>query len=88
MTHIYAGILGPLAFLTSLARGFVHGGGAESTLWAAWFGLLAFSAIGYVIGCIAERTVEESVRGRIAAELAAEREAKEAGSENSGKSAP
>ncbi len=72
MAHIYAGILGPLAFLTAVARGVIHGGGAESVLLGAWFGLLAFSAIGYVAGWIAGRVVAESVRGRIANELAAE----------------
>ena len=75
MAHIYAGILGPLAFLTSLARGVIHGNGAESILWAAWWSLLAFSAVGYLVGWFAMRIVAESVEGSIAAELAA----KEAG---------
>ena len=75
MAHVYAGILGPLAFLTSLARGIMHGGGTESVLWTAWCSLLAFAAAGYVIGWVAGKTVEESVRGRISAELAAEQEA-------------
>ncbi len=75
MAHVYAGILGPLAFLTSLARGVMHGGGTEAVLWTAWCSLLAFAAVGYVIGWVAGKTVEESVRGRISAELAAEQPA-------------
>ncbi len=78
MAQVYAGILGPLAFLTSLARGLTHAGGIDSVLWTAWCSLLAFAAIGYVIGWVAEKTVEESVHGRIAAELAAEEAAETA----------
>ena len=69
---MYAGILGPLAFLTCLARGLIHGGGTETVLLTAWCSLLVFAAIGGVIGWVAERIVEDSVRGRISAELAAE----------------
>jgi hypothetical protein len=72
VAHVYAGILGPLAFLTSLARGFVHGGGTQSVLWTAWWSLLAFAAVGYVVGWVAGKTVEQSVHGRIKAELAAD----------------
>ena len=71
----YAGILGLLAFLTSSARGLLHGGEAESILLAAWLSLLAFAAIGGVIGWVAGRVVEESVRARIKEALAAEEEA-------------
>jgi len=72
VAHVYAGILGPLAFLTSLARGVMHGGGIESVLWTAWCSLLVFSAVGYAIGWVADWIVEDAVRGRISAELAAE----------------
>jgi hypothetical protein len=72
VAHTYAGILGPLAFLTSLARGVIHGGGSESLLWGAWCSLLLFAAVGYLIGWVAGQTVEESVRGRISSKLAAE----------------
>ena len=74
MAHIYAGILGPLAFVTSLARGAIHGGGVEGVLWTAWAGLLAFAAVGYIVGWVAERIVEDSVRGSISARLAADQE--------------
>ena len=74
MAHIYAGILGPLAFLTSLARGAIRGGGVEGVLWTAWAALLLFAVVGYVVGWVAERIVEDSVRGRISARLAADQE--------------
>ena len=70
MARIYCGILGLLSFLTTLARGWIHGGDAESILWTAWLSLLLFSVIGLIIGWIAGRIVEESVNARLAAELA------------------
>jgi len=72
VAHIYAGILGLLAFLTSLARGALHGGSAESILLRAWCCLLAFAVIGLVIGWVADRIVADSVRGTLLAELEAE----------------
>jgi hypothetical protein len=69
VARVYAGILGPLAFLIALARGLLLGGSADSVLWTAWCSLLAFAAAGCVIGWIAQRTIEDSVHGRIAAEL-------------------
>jgi len=67
---VYAGILGPLAFLTTLLRGTLHGGQADAVLFSAWCCLWAFAAVGYVVGWIAERTVADAVAGRVAAELA------------------
>ncbi len=72
MAHLYAGILGLLAFLTCVARGMIHGGAVGSVLGAACLSVLAFGVIGYVIGWLAQWIVEDSVRGRILAELAAE----------------
>ncbi len=77
MAHTYAGILGPLAFMTSVARGVVHGGAAESVLFSAWIALLVFAPVGWLVGWFAERIVADSVSGRIEAELAAERAAAE-----------
>jgi hypothetical protein len=68
VARTYAGILGPLAFLTSLARGAVHAWPTEQTLLVAWTSLLAFAAAGLLIGWIAERIVDEEVRRRITAE--------------------
>ena len=70
MARTYAGILGPLAFLTSLAHGFIHARPNEATLLSAWCSLLLFAAVGYVLGGIAGRTVEQSVQATIEAELA------------------
>lgn len=75
LRQIYAGILGPLAFATSLARGFAHGAAAEPALWSAWGCLVMFAGVGYVIGWIAERTVDQSVQERFKAEMAAVRAA-------------
>jgi hypothetical protein len=67
VARIYAGILGPVAFLTCLVRGVVHAWTVEKALLVAWTSLLAFAALGSVIGWVAERILEEEVRGRIAA---------------------
>ena len=72
MARIYAGILGPLALITSLAHGFIHATDADAMLFSAWCSLLVFAAVGYAIGWIAGRTVEESVSSVIEAELARE----------------
>ena len=74
MARIYCGILGLLSFLTTLIRGWIHGGDSESILRSAWLSLLLFSVIGLVIGWIAGKIVEESVNTRLAAELAAKTE--------------
>lgn len=76
MARSYGGILGLLAFVTVIARGCVHGGGAEPTLFAAWLGLLAAYPLGCVVGMLADWIVLESIRSKLAAEIAA-REAKE-----------
>jgi hypothetical protein len=67
----YAGILGPLAFLAVLARGWKNHGGVETTLLSAWQALLAFAALGLLLGWLAGWIVDDSVRSRVAAELAA-----------------
>jgi hypothetical protein len=71
VARIYAGILGPLAMLTAVARGVFHGEGTETVLWSAWGWLLGLAVVGWAVGWIAERTIEESVISRVAAELAA-----------------
>lgn len=70
MARIYAGVFGPLAFLTCLARGALQGGSADATLWAAWCSLLLFSLAGCVIGWIAGLTIDQSVHAAVAAEMA------------------
>jgi hypothetical protein len=75
VARIYAGILGPLAMLTALARGAIHGDAAETVFLSAWCWLLALAAVGSGIGWIAQRTIEESVSSQVAEELAAEQAA-------------
>jgi len=84
MGRLYAGILGPVAFVTTLARGLIDAVAAEPTLKIATLCLFAFAGIGYVAGQIAELVVGESVRARFQDEL----EAREpAGKEKPGKEA-
>jgi NhaP-type Na+/H+ or K+/H+ antiporter len=66
VARIFAGILGPLAFLTSLAHGMLHARSTETILLDAWCALVGFAALGCVIGWIAGRTVDEEVRRRVA----------------------
>ena len=72
MGRIYAGVLGPLAFLTVVARGLLNGASAQRVLLDAWLFLWIFAAVGYVVGRLAAWVVEDSVRSRLSAELAAQ----------------
>jgi hypothetical protein len=72
--RIYGGILGLLAFQTTLLRGWFHHSDLQSTLWTAWLSMLAFAAVGLIIGRVAGQIVQESVVGRVNAELAAQAE--------------
>jgi hypothetical protein len=65
VARIYAGILGILAFLTSLVHGYVHAQKAETILLSAWASLVAFAVIGSAAGWTARRVVEDVVRERI-----------------------
>lgn len=71
MGRVYAGVLGPIAFLTVLARG-AMAGGFETTLITAVACLFAFGAVGAVVGRLAGWIVDESVRTRFGAELRAQ----------------
>lgn len=68
----YAGILGLIAFLTAVARGWLNAESVEAILLVAWLNLLVFAAAGFVIGQIAGWIVEDSVRAEITAELEAQ----------------
>lgn len=70
MGRTYAGVLGPIAFLTMAARGWKQGGDVEPVLLSAWLALVAFAALGYVVGRVAAWIVEDSVKTRINWELA------------------
>ena len=75
MGRIYAGVLGPVAFLTVLIRGWKDGADSDAALLAAWLGLVVMASVGYVAGRLAQGIVEDSVRTRIAQELAAQENA-------------
>lgn len=75
MGRTYAGILGFLAFQMVIVRGLLRSAGIEAVLWHASLALFAFALLGFVAGELAGWIVEESVRGRIAADAAAQQAA-------------
>jgi hypothetical protein len=74
----YAGMLGLVAFATCLAHGWIHGAGIETSLFRAWICLLVFTLLGWMTGAIAAKVVDEAVRSRVTAELAAREAARSA----------
>ena len=54
-----------------MLRGVLHGAGAESTLTAATINLVLFSAVGLVLGTLAQSTVDEAVRVELEKQIAA-----------------
>ena len=72
MARTYAGMLGLVALVTVLVRALGHGTAVDTALLQAWIGLVLFTPIGFLLGWIADRTVQEAVRGRMATELAAQ----------------
>ncbi len=77
MGRMYAGILGPLAMTLVIGRGLKESSGLEGTLSMATISLILFAGIGFVLGQIAQNTVEESVRTKMERELAQEELARE-----------
>jgi len=71
MGRSYAGVLGLLAFLTEIARGVSRSAGNESTVTTAVAALFVFAAVGFVLGELAGWIVNDAVRSRLAAEIAA-----------------
>ena len=69
MGRTYAGILGPLAMVTMVARTLIHGGGVEVTLKWACLSLVLFAIIGSIVGRWAEQIVVEAARTRLMADL-------------------
>jgi len=69
VARIYAGILGPLAMLTAMLRGVLTGGQIESVMFTAFVSLWVFAVAGYIIGWIAEQTIEQAVHDRITRDL-------------------
>lgn len=70
MARIYAGILGPLALLTTIVHGMLHARQEDAILLTGWANLLVFAVIGAVIGWIAENAIEESVSTAVSRQLA------------------
>lgn len=64
MARLYAGLLGLLAFLTTLVRGMLHGGEPQAVLWSAWCHLLAFALLGALAGWTARWIVEDAMFSR------------------------
>ena len=67
----YAGILGTLAYVIVILRGVLQGYAVEGTIKLSILLLFVFAAIGYVIGKIAESTVEDSIQVQLQRELEA-----------------
>ncbi|MEX2187809.1 MAG: hypothetical protein WD875_13475 [Pirellulales bacterium] len=74
MGRKYAGVLGCLAFATVVLHGAIHHAGVEATIWRAVGMLMGFGVFGFLVGAVAQDVVEESVRARMAQELAARAE--------------
>ena len=58
----FAVLLGSLAMTAVIVRGVRYGGGVEATLLAGTASLAVFAAVGYVLGALAQWTVEDAVR--------------------------
>lgn len=71
VARIYAGILGLLALVTTVARAVIHGGSLPEALWTGCGWLMVFALIGAVVGKLAQHAIDESVAVRLATELAA-----------------
>lgn len=71
MGRHFAGILGLIAFLVVLTRGFVRGAGVSGTLEQALWLMFGFAFLGFILGSVAEWMVAESVRSRLEAEMEA-----------------
>ena len=70
MGRTYAGILGPLAMTVVIVRGLILHAGMEQTFITATTCLIAFGVVGFVVGSIAESTVDEAVRRKLEHQLA------------------
>ena len=69
MARTYAGILGSIAMAVVICRGMIASGGVESTLTSGLMYLALFTAVGAILGHLAQSTVEESVRSKIEQQL-------------------
>jgi len=65
MAATYAGILGTLASTVVLWRSVKEGGAVEPAMIASLVGLIVFAALGYVVGRLAQASMEASIRRRL-----------------------
>lgn len=65
MGTVYGSVLALIAFGTTLTRGLIHRAEVEATLQSAVLFLFLFGAIGFVLGCTAQWTIEDSLRKRL-----------------------
>lgn len=70
MGRSYAGVLGYLAAAITLARGAISGSGLEGTLTTAIAAMAIFAVVGFVLGSIAQTTIDHSVRDQLENQLA------------------
>ncbi|MGI9456010.1 MAG: hypothetical protein ACR2NU_05575 [Aeoliella sp.] len=70
MGRAYAGVLGYLAAALTLVRGAVSGAGLEGTLLTAIAAMAIFATIGFVLGVIAETTVDHAMQEQLESQLA------------------
>lgn len=72
MGRTFAGVLGTLAFATTMVRGLLHGGGFQPTVSAAMGWLIGMAVVGAVVGELASWIVADSIRSSLRAEANAE----------------
>ena len=77
MGQTYAGILGPLAFITILTRSVINNSSVESTMMIATVCLFLFAAIGFLVGQVADSIVLEAGKTNFDRDLAAQQAAEE-----------
>jgi len=70
MDRAYAGILGSLVFAAMIARGIAVSQDPVVILRNALIGLVVFAFVGWMLGLMAAKTVDESVRNRFQRRLA------------------
>ncbi len=70
MGRTYAGILGTLACLTTVARALFAGTAGEATLLHAWWAMLTLAAVGGILGSLAGAVVEEAAHRQVEKEWA------------------
>lgn len=69
MGRAYAGVLGYLAAAVTFTRGVIASGGIEGTMLSAIAALVIFAIIGFVLGTIAQVTVDQSVRQQLESQV-------------------